>query len=446
MNAYDLLIVGGGINGAAIARDAAGRGVSVLLVEQGDLAQATSSASTKLIHGGLRYLEYREFGLVRKALGERATMLHAAPEISWPLRFVIPQGPAARPWPIVRAGLLLYDLLAHGGTLPRSQALRLDDATLKPGLTRGFAYWDAWVDDARLVVLNARDAADHGAVIRTRACLTAARREGDRWRADIADVANGGIGHVSARAIVNAAGPWVAEVLGGRIGAKAKSGVRLVRGSHIIVPRIGEGEDALLLQQPDKRVVFAIPYERDFTLIGTTDVAVEDPADAHISDEETAYLLAAANLYFAKQLSQADVVGSYSGIRALYDDGASEAKEVTRDYVLELDSGGPPLLSVFGGKITTARALAEEAMDSLASLIGGGKAWTKGAVLPAGWSGTAGGEDFGAGLTAEQVDYFVEREFARTAEDILWRRTKVGLHANADVAGRLSAYLRARHA
>ena len=446
MEAHDLLVVGGGINGTAIARDAAGRGLGVLLVEQGDLAQATSSASTKLIHGGLRYLEYREFGLVGKALAERETMLHAAPEITRPLRFVIPQGPRARPWLVVRAGLLLYDLLARGGSLPRSQAIRIADPALKAGLRHGFAYWDAWVDDARLVVLNARDAADRGATIRTRTRLASARREGGRWLANVEDAESGAVASVSARAIVNAAGPWVAETLGDRLGLKARSGVRLVRGSHIIVPRIGTSEDAWLLQQPDKRVVFAIPYERAFTLIGTTDVAVTDPADATISEEETEYLLAAANLYLACPIKRADVVGHYSGIRALYDDGASEAKEVTRDYVLELDDGGPPLLSVFGGKITTARALAEEAMDRLAPLLGGGPAWTKGAVLPAGWAGTPAGKDFGGGLTAAHVDYFAAREWARTAEDVVWRRTKSGLHIGADAVGRLADYMKRRRA
>ena len=445
MNAHDLLVIGGGINGAAIARDAAGRGLNVLLVEQGDLAQATSSASTKLIHGGLRYLEYREFRLVRKALLERETMLRAAPEITRPLRFVIPQGYEARPWLVVRAGLLLYDLLARGGSLPRSRAVRLADSALKPGFRHGFAYWDAWVDDARLVILNARDAADRGATIRTRTGFAYARREGGRWIATIEDVPTGTRTEIAARAIVNAAGPWVTEVLGQRLGGKAHSGVRLVRGSHIVVPRIGTSEDAWLLQQPDGRVVFAIPYERGFTLIGTTDVAVDDPADAHISDEEIDYLLAAANLYLDRPIAINDVTSTYSGIRALYDDGASEAKEVTRDYVLELDEAAPPLLSVFGGKITTARALAEEAMDRLAPLLGAGPAWTKGAVLPAGWSGAPAGEDFGGGLTAAQVDHFAAREWARTAEDILWRRTKLGLHVDADTAGRLATYLRDTH-
>jgi glycerol-3-phosphate dehydrogenase len=439
MMEFDLLVIGGGINGTAIARDAAGRGLSVLLVEQGDLASATSSASTKLIHGGLRYLEFYEFRLVREALAEREVMLRTAPQIIRPQRFLLPHAYAVRPWWMVRAGLLLYDLLALGGSLPRSRGVRLAAGPLKPDYAKGFAYWDAWVDDARLVVLNAVDAHAHGAVIRTRTRLASARREGGRWLANIE--ADGAIEAVSAKMIANAAGPWVREVLGGHLGVNAANGVRLIRGSHIVVPRAFAGDDAYLLQQPDGRVVFAIPYERDFTLIGTTDIPVDAPTDAHISEAEIAYLIGAANLYLARPIAAADIVWRYAGIRSLHDDGAADARAVTRDYTLELDADGPPLLSVFGGKITTARALAEAAVDKLAP---GRPAWTRDAQLPAGFTGPPAGEDFGGGLSAAEVDHYVAHEYARTAEDILWRRTKIGLHCGPETAQRLQDYLERR--
>jgi glycerol-3-phosphate dehydrogenase len=482
MNDPDLLVVGGGINGAAIARDAAGRGLRVLLVEQGDLASATSSASTKLIHGGLRYLEYYDLRLVRESLTERETMLRTAPHLIRPLRFVLPYRPGVRPRWMVRAGLLLYDLLSVGGSLPWSRAIRIKDPALRPGLSHGFAYYDAWVDDARLVVLNAIDAAERGAEIRTRTRLHAAMRKEGRWRAEIEDVASGEVAVVRPRAIVNAAGPWVEEVLRGRLSSGGADRVRLVKGSHIVVPRRSGREDAFLLQEPDRRIVFAIPYEHDFTLIGTTDVAWDaPPGPATISDEEVGYLCAAANRFFARSITSADVVASFSGVRALHDDGRENASAVTRDYMLALEDKGAPLLSVFGGKITTARALAEEAVDKLAGTgLGGGKAWTRRAILPGGdigrfepalaaaakrwpavdperlrrllhaygsrlerWLDTPG-EDFGAGLTSAEVDYLVTHEWARTAEDILWRRTKIGLHIDADGAARLAAYLAAR--
>ena len=485
MEDIDLLVVGGGINGTAIARDAAGRGLSVVLVEQGDLAQATSSASTKLIHGGLRYLEYYDLRLVRESLSERATMLRSAPHLIHPLRFVLPHEHAVRPWWMVRAGLRLYDLLAVGGGLPASRAMWIDDPALKRASGRGFAYWDAWVDDARLVVLNAIDAAGHGAAIRTRTRLLSARRSEGRWIADVEDIASGRAERLSVRAIVNAAGPWVEELLRGALRAGSGSRVRLVKGSHIVVPRLFAGADAWLLQQPDKRIVFAIPYERDFTLIGTTDIAWNaPPGPATIDADEVDYLCAAANRYFVRQIAAADVRWSYAGVRALRDDGRAKASEVTRDYSLELDADGAPLLSVFGGKITTARALAEEAVGRLAKAgLTKAPAWTRAARLPGGeigalepalaeagrrwpflgdarlhrlfsaygsrlgeWLGDARhaddlGEDFGGGLTRAEVDHLVAREWARTAEDILWRRTKIGLHVDGRAAARLEAYL-----
>ena len=454
-----LLIIGGGINGAAIARDAAARGAKVLLVEKDDLAAHTSSASSKLIHGGLRYLEHYEFRLVREALRERAILLRTAPHIVRPLPFVLPHAEGTRPWWMVRAGLLLYDLLSLRGGLPRSRRLRQPDKALR-GKARLAFYWDAWVDDARLVVLNALDAAERGADIATRTEFLSARREGCVWRAALS-----GGREISAKAIVNAAGPWVADVLHDRLHETSRSRVRLVKGSHIVVPRLGSGEQAYILQQPDGRVVFALPFG-DYSIVGTTDVPVTTPGEAAIEAGEIDYLCAAANLYFKRQTRPADVIWSYSGIRSLYDDGAADAKAVTRDYRLELDPDpGPKLLSVFGGKITTARALAEEALDRLGI---GGRTVTDTAFLPGGdilpdfldWLDEVGtwlpaplvlrlsraygtrlrdllggaasvrdlGRHFGAGLYEAEARYLMDREFARTAEDVLWRRTKLGLH------------------
>lgn len=490
--AHDLLVVGGGINGAAIARDAAGRGWRVLLVERDDLAAHTSSASSKLIHGGIRYLEYREFGLVRKALKEREVMLRTAPHLVHPMRFVMPHNRQVRPYWIVRAGLLLYDVLAGGTSLPRTRSLGGANPQYRTPFadprTRGFVYSDCWVDDSRLTILNARDAADRGAEIATRNELVSAERAGPIWTARLGDGRT-----VEARAIVNAAGPWVAEVLGGRLHAKSRAGVRLVRGSHIVVPRLFAGDQGYILQQPDRRVVFALPYLDRFTLIGTTDVAVDDPADAAMDSRELDYLCRAANLYFAVQIRPEDVVSFYAGVRSLYDDGAEDSMEVTREYVLELDGGEagvPPLLSVFGGKITTARALAEEAADRLAGPLGlDGDAWTRTAKLPGGdiggdldaWIEEAEarwpflgaetarrmaqaygsllpeaiggatraedlGESFGGGLSEREVGYLVAREWARTAEDVLWRRSRLGLLTGPDEQARLAARLERRGA
>ena len=468
---HDLLIIGGGINGTAIARDAAMGGASVLLVEKDDLASHTSSASTKLIHGGLRYLEYYEFKLVRDALKERERLLRAAPHLIYPMLFILPHEHAVRPWWLVRLGLLLYDTIGGRISLPRSRSLRKSDTAYLEPLQRpgkGFVYSDAWVDDARLVVLNAIDAARHGAEIVTQTALVSARREGDVWRADLSDGRT-----VEARNLVNAAGPWVAEALA-LTGANARSGVRLIKGSHIVVPRLFDHNQAYMLQQPDRRIVFAIAYEGDKTLIGTTDVPVETPEDAKITADEIDYLCAAANRHFVKQIGPADVVRTYSGVRPLYDDGASEAKAVTRDYVLELDKNGPPLLSVFGGKITTARHLAEEAIDKLGLKPGG----TREAVFPGGDIGDFDafiadvrrrypflgadqshrmaraygsmlhdfvvpdmGEDFGGGLTAREVDWLVAHEWARTVDDVIWRRTKLGLVLNEEQLARLAEHL-----
>jgi glycerol-3-phosphate dehydrogenase len=362
---YDLLIAGGGINGCAIAREASLLGLKVLLVERDDLASHTSSASSKLIHGGLRYLETYEFRLVREALHERDLLLAAAPHLIHPLEFVLPHTNSVRPWWMVRAGLYLYDLLGRGSSLPRSRALRPDDAKLASIAQSigGFAYWDAQVDDAALVRANAADAAANGAQIQTGAAVVSADRTPAGWTATLS---NGRT--VQARAIVNAAGPWVRALLD-QLGVCTDSRLRLVKGSHIVVPALWEGPHAYILQQPDRRIVFATPW-RDGTMIGTTDVPVHRPEDAGIDPAETEYLCAAVNRHFKRHITPADITGTWSGIRALHDDGASRAQAVTRDYVLELDTTAAPILSVFGGKITTGRALAEHAVAKLAPLLG----------------------------------------------------------------------------
>ena len=475
---FDLLIVGGGINGCAIAREASLLGLKVLLVEKDDLASHTSSASTKLIHGGLRYLETYEFRLVREALHERERLLTAAPHLIRPMTFVLPHAHSVRPWWMVRAGLYLYDLLAAPSSLPRSRGLHATDTAYNDPLKgehRGFVYSDAWVDDARLTLANALDAAAHDAEIATRTELVSAKRHEGGWQATLSD------GHtVEARAIVNAAGPWVAKLFD-RLDADARSKVRLVKGSHIVVPRLFDGDHAYILQQPDRRIVFAIPYEGEFTEIGTTDISVERPEDAVCSDEEVAYLCDAVNRYFTKQVSPADLVWKWSGVRPLHDDGAAKAQAVTRDYVLELDEGGAPLLSVFGGKITTARALAEEAMTKLAPKLGiAPQPMTRARVFPGGaipefprflaqvralWPflGEARslrmahaygerlhemlrdvsdlGPDLGGGLTEIEVRWMRDREWARTAEDVLWRRSKIGLHVTPEAERRIAAIL-----
>ncbi len=488
---YDLLIVGGGINGAGIARDAAGRGLSVLLVEQEDLASHTSSASTKLIHGGLRYLEYYEFRLVREALIERERLLGMAPHIIWPLAFVLPQMNSPRPAWLVRLGLFLYDHLGGRKKLPATRTVNLKTSPLghgmKPGAKTAFVYSDCWVEDSRLVVLNARDAADRGARVETRTRLVSAVRAGAEWHAEIAGP--DGTRMAAARALVNAAGPWVEDVLQRTANASQDRGVRLIKGSHIVVPRLYDGDHAFLLQNPDRRVVFAIPYEKNFTLIGTTDEPWEGlPGKAQISPAETSYLCETIRRYFARQIQPEDVVWSYAGIRPLYDDHAASASAVTRDYVLDLDhaEGRAPMLSVFGGKITTYRKLAEHAMGKLEPFFPAARsAWTAGADLPGGdipnddfeayvsalaaahpglpqpllrrlarAYGTctprvlgaaetvaALGTDFGGGLTQAEVDYLVDQEWAQAAEDILYRRSKLGLHVPPGTADAVDSYL-----
>jgi glycerol-3-phosphate dehydrogenase len=475
VSSYDLLIIGGGINGAAIARDAALRGAKVLLVEKDDLAQHTSSASSKLIHGGLRYLEFGEIRLVRESLAERETLLRTC-HLVRPLAFVLPQVPSGRPWWMLRTGLAMYDLLAGRTSLPRSRSVRSNEGLFRTPLkqaSRLALYHDAWVDDARLVVLNALAAAEAGAQVATRTALLSARREEQVWRATLSNGRTAAAG-----AIVNAAGPWVADVLGGKLGRNSPSRVRLIKGSHIVVPRVYAGEHAYLLQQPDGRVVFALPYG-EHNLIGTTDVAVDSPEVPTISEEEIAYLCAASNRSFTHQTSPPDVIWSYSGIRALHDDGAAEARAVTRDYKLVLDpTPGPKLLSVFGGKLTTARALAEEAVGKLNL---GGRCRTRETYLPGGkmdgndgdtlepiqpWMepdlltrltrsygariadmlGAAAsmadlGRHFGAGLYQAEVDYLRRVEWAHTADDILWRRTKLGLKFSPAETQALTAYL-----
>lgn len=361
---YDLLIAGGGINGCAIAREASLLGLSVLLVEKDDLAAHTSSASSKLIHGGLRYLETYEFRLVHEALRERERMLAAAPHLIHPMAFVLPYAHSVRPWWMVRAGLYLYDLLGLGSSLPRSRSLRRDDPRLAPIAQNvgGFLYWDAQVDDAALVRANAADAVANGAQVETGIAVTGAERSGAGWTVSLS-----GGRSVDTRAIVNATGPWVKAFLD-TIRIRTDSGLRLIKGSHIVVPALWEGDQAYILQQPDRRVVFATPW-RGSTMIGTTDVPVERPEDAGISPDEIDYLRAAANRYFKRQIAPADITTTWSGIRALYDDGRDEARTITRDYVLELDTKGAPILSVFGGKITTARALAEHAMAKLVPVL-----------------------------------------------------------------------------
>lgn len=477
MELYDIAVIGGGINGAGVARDAAGRGLKVLLAEQNDFASATSSASTKLIHGGLRYLEYYEFRLVSESLGEREVLLRIAPHIIWPLEFVLPHEKHLRPAWMIRAGLFLYDHIGGRTSLPKSRGVRLDPgghgAGLKPEFSRGFAYYDAWVDDARLVVLTLSSARAHGATVLARTRCTGARREGDAWQVTLRDQASGKEREVRARILVNAAGPWVKSLLDRELKIDSPGQVRLVKGSHIVVPRIHDKRYAYILQNPDRRVVFMIPYEREFTLIGTTDVQVaEKDLPPAISPDEIAYLCAAASRYSARAVTTDQVVWSYSGVRPLYDDGSEDPSAITRDYVLLLDESGPPLLSVFGGKITTYRKLAEHVMDKLARWIPAYRPWTHAEALPGGDFGGrdfqtvlaevraryAGldphwlarllrrhgtligkildnaraeadlGENFGGGLCERELAYLAEHEWAHTAEDILWRRTKCGLH------------------
>jgi glycerol-3-phosphate dehydrogenase len=430
---YDLLIVGGGINGAGIARDAAGRGIRTLLVEQGDFGGATSSASTKLIHGGLRYLEHYEFRLVAESLAERDVLLRLAPHLVTPLQFVMPHVPTLRPGWMIRIGLWLYDRMGGRSSLPGSSAvvLRADalGAGLKPGFTHGYTYWDARVDDARLVILNLRSAAGHGATVLPRTRLVSARREAGVWSATLASAA--GERRITARVLVNAAGPWVADVIGRTASAMPKARVQLVKGSHIVVPRVHDGEHAYILQNTDQRVVFIIPWLDRWSLIGTTDVAVDDPSGPWaITPEETRYLLDAANRYLARPVTDADIVWSFAGIRPLYDDGKGDPAAITRDYTLVVDDRDDvPELAIVGGKLTTYRRLAETVLARLRPWLATARGpWTADEVLPGGAAPSGDpGRDFGGGLYEREVEYFVKHEWARSADDILWRRTKAGL-------------------
>jgi len=492
---YDIFIAGGGINGCGIARDAVGRGFSVFLAEMKDLASGTSSRATKLIHGGLRYLEHYEFRLVREALMEREVLWSMAPHIIWPLRFVLPLHKAMRPAWLIRLGLFLYDYIGGRRALPATKVLNLESdpagRPLKSGFRKAFEYSDCWVNDARLVALNARDAADRGAVIRTRTKVTEARRESGFWSITIQDVESGRTETIRARLFVNAAGPWVDKVLQGAVGNNEYN-VRLVQGSHIVVRKKFTDARAYFFQNNDGRIFFAIPYEDDFTLIGTTDQDYKgDPANVEISDAEIDYLCAGASEYFKEPVTRADMVWSYSGVRPLYDDGASKAQEATRDYVLKAEgaTGQPQLINVFGGKITTYRRLAESMLEKIEDVLGKrGKSWTAGATLPGGDFDKQGfevvlskfredypflseaharrlirlygtrarrilggaksaadlGRVFGGDLTEAEVAYLADNEWARAAEDVLWRRTKLGLKLDAEAAHAIDEFLKSR--
>ncbi len=496
----DVLVIGGGINGAGIARDAAGRGLSVVLCEKDDLAAHTSSASSKLIHGGLRYLEQYDFGLVRKALIEREVLLRSAPHIIWPLRFVMPHDAGQRPAWMIRIGLFLYDHLARRELLAGSHGIDLRlhaaGAPLKNVFTRGFVYSDAWVDDARLVVLNAIDAATHGARVFTRTRASALVREAQHWQATLQGDA-GATCTVKARCLVNAAGPWAAQMLQQATKAPPKQNLRLIKGSHIVVKRLFDHPYAYIFQHPDGRIVFAIPYEKEFTLIGTTDLDYKgDVNKVEIGGDEIAYLCALSARYFERAITPADVVWSYSGVRPLVEDEASEASATTRDYRLEHDTDGAAMLTVFGGKITTFRKLAEEAVDQIAPALGApSPAWTAHACLPGGdlFGPTPGnravlefdgfvaaqqrlypwlaptlvaryaraygtrtallmagrnsvaemGDEIAPGLYAAEVCYLMRHEWANSADDILWRRSKLGLHLPPATGAQLDAWINA---
>jgi glycerol-3-phosphate dehydrogenase len=507
----DLFIIGGGINGCGIARDATGRGLSVVLAEQGDLAQATSSASTKLFHGGLRYLEYFEFRLVREALEERETLLVAMPHISWPMRFVLPYHPDMRfegdtptgrllarlmPWMkgrrpawLIRLGLFLYDTLGGRKILPATRTLDLTrdpaGAPLQPRFRHAYEYSDCWVEDSKLVSLNARDAAQRGATVMTRTRVVSASRLDGLWQ--IVTDGPDGSQTFHARALVNAGGPWVEDVIRNVARINSSEGVRLVRGSHIVTKKLYDHDRCYFFQGTDGRIIFAIPYEQDFTLIGTTDKDHKGaPKEATCTDEERDYLLNFASQYFAKPVTVADVVWAYSGVRPLYNDGAKSATAATRDYVLSLDESGAPLLNVFGGKITTYRRLAESALEKLAPFFPQATGpWTARVALPGGdfahngvdaltaalrarfpflsdyWAarliraygseaaavlGEARtpadlGRDFGATLTEAEVRWLMTHEFARAAADVVWRRTKLGLRMTKEQIAALDAFM-----
>ena len=515
---YDLFVIGGGINGCGIARDAAGRGMSVALAEMNDLASATSSASTKLFHGGLRYLEYFEINLVRHALEEREILLSAMPHISWPMRFVLPYSPDMRfesetpvskilarvmPWMkgrrpawMIRLGLFAYDHLGGRKILPATSTLNLQNAPegapLVDKFQKAYEYSDCWIEDSRLVVLNARDAENRGARIMVRTRVDGAKREADHWVITLRDLASDATETVHAKMLVNAGGPWGGDIIHGKLGLKSNEGVRLVRGSHIVTKSLFEHDKCYFFQGTDGRIIFAIPYETDFTLIGTTDAEHHDPhVRPECTPEEQAYLIDFANNYFKKDISAADVVWTYSGVRPLYDDGASSATAATRDYTLKVDqSDGAPILNIFGGKITTYRKLAEDSMDKIVPFFPGTSGhWTAGVALPGGdfavdgfdvlvarlrseygfldafwarrlvraygtdaWTvlGDAAtaedlGQSFGATLTAREISYLMAHEYARTAEDVVWRRNKMGLRLKTSQIEALDAWMQTQH-
>lgn len=490
---FDVAVIGGGVNGCGIARDAAGRGLSVFLCEQDDLASGTSSASTKLIHGGLRYLEYYEFRLVREALAEREVLLRAAPHIIWPLRFILPHHRGLRPAWLIRLGLFLYDHLGGRKLLPGTSTIDLttDEAgvPLKGDYSKGFEYSDCWVVDSRLVILNALDAAEHGAEIHTRTACVSARRENQFWTLTVADSTTGRRRKVRAKALVNASGPWMDSTLAAIEHTESKEHIRMVKGSHIIVKKLFNHPRAYIFQNADGRIIFSIPYENEFTLIGTTDVDFHgDPSTVSISAEEIEYLCCAASEYFTTPVTPENVVSTYSGIRPLFDDGKREAKAATRDYVLKLDTANntAPLLSIYGGKITTYRKLAEAVLEKLSDYLPGmGSPWTAAAHLPGGdfapddfngeverlmngclilgrqhatrlvrTYGTRAqtmtreirkiadmGMCFGGNLYEFEVKYLIRHEWARTAGDVLWRRTNMGLVLSSQEADFLQTWM-----
>ncbi|MCI4680207.1 glycerol-3-phosphate dehydrogenase [Rhodoblastus acidophilus] len=489
---YDLFVIGGGVNGCGVARDAAGRGFSVGLAEKDDLASGTSSKSTKLVHGGLRYLETLEFGMVREALREREILLTIAPHLVRPMRFILPVAPGARPAWLLRLGLFLYDRLGVRQKLPGAKALDLrkapEGAALRPDLRKAFSYWDGRVDDSRLVVLNARDAADRGADILTRAEVMRTRVEDGAWRIALRDRQTSAEREIAARLVVNAAGPWAESVLRGAIGARNPPRLRLVRGSHIVTRKLFDSDAAFLFQADDGRVVFAIPYQNDFTLIGTTDVDHSGaPEKAAITAEETAYLCRVASAFLARGVAPPDVLWSFSGVRPLNDDGGGTAAKVSRDYAIdETGIEGAPLISILGGKLTAFRHVAEQVVDRAAAHLGArGRAWTATPPLPGGDFSNGDlaavekdlaakypflraaearrlahaygtlcdeilgaarrredlGRNFGMGLSEAELDYLAGREWARTAEDVLWRRSKLGLHADAEKIAAIDAFL-----
>lgn len=512
---FDLLIIGGGINGCGIARDASGRGLSVFLAEMNDIGSATSASSTKLFHGGLRYLEYFEFRLVREALIERETLLKAMPHISWPMRFVLPYHASMRfdlstptskllnivmPWMkgrrpawLIRLGLFLYDNLGGREILPSTSSIDLrngpEGAPLAQRFEKAYEYSDCWVEDSRLVVLNARDAEQRGATVRTREKVVSATVVDDIWVVETENAQTGNKTKVTARMVVNAAGPWVGDVLRGTLKSNQQDTVRLVRGSHIVTKRLFEHDKCYFFQGTDGRIIFAIPYETDFTLIGTTDTDHEDASQRpECTPEEQDYLIKFINEYLEQPIDQSDIVWTYSGVRPLYDDGASSASAATRDYVLKLDqSRGAPALNIFGGKITTYRRLAESALEKIATVFPqAGKPWTAGVALPGGdfpvdgvealiaktqstypflnarWAkrlvraygsevndvlGDAQtaddlGEDFGADLRAREVIWLMKKEYARAADDVVWRRSKLGLRLRAEQIAALDVWMK----